>query len=155
MNLAQNIISNIITEKASIDWNNYLTPDEVDKFISKDDKVESAENIIYDREGNFYKNYFNDFKDEGWTKLELVQDLADFYHNGHLNEADKSFELWKSQIDKKEEFDLRSYLNRLLKDLQNYDSTELKSNKYDELLKKIDYVESRLGIKVDLGRILH
>ena len=72
-----------------------------------------------------------------------------------MNEADKSFELWKSQIDKKEEFDLRSYLNRLLKDLQNYDSTELKSNKYDELLKKIDYVESRLGIKVDLGRILH
>ena len=46
MNIAQNIINNI-NEKASIDWNNYLTPEEVDKFLSKDDKVESAEEIIY------------------------------------------------------------------------------------------------------------
>ena len=47
MNLAQNIITNILTEKASIDWNNFLTPEEVEKFLSKDDKVESAEEIIY------------------------------------------------------------------------------------------------------------
>ena len=37
MNLAQNIITNILTEKASIDWNNFLTPEEVEKFLSKDD----------------------------------------------------------------------------------------------------------------------
>ena len=87
MNLAQNIITNIITEKASIDWNNYLTPDEVEKFLSKDDKVESAEEIIYNTDGDFYKKYFNNFKKEGWHKRDLTQDLAQYYYNGHLNES--------------------------------------------------------------------
>jgi len=86
MNLGQHIITNILIEKANIDWNNYLTSEEVDKFLSKDDKVESAEEIIYNTKGNFYKKYFDSFKHEGWTKRELTQDLANFYHNGHLNE---------------------------------------------------------------------
>ena len=86
MNLGQHIITNILIEKASIDWNNYLTSEEVNKFLSKDDKVESAEEIVYNTKGNFYKKYFDKFKDEGWTKRELTQDLANFYHNGHLNE---------------------------------------------------------------------
>lgn len=74
----------ILQEKASIDWNNFLTPNEVKRFLAKDDKIESAENIIYDTKGNFYKMYFQDFKDEGWTKRELVKDLERFYTNGHL-----------------------------------------------------------------------
>lgn len=86
MNISQNIISNILTEKASIDWNNYLTPEEVNKFLSKDDKVESAEEIVYNTKGNFYQKYFDKFKDEGWTKRELTQDLSNFYNNKHLNE---------------------------------------------------------------------
>ena len=87
MNLAQNIITNILTEKASIDWNNFLTPEEVEKFLSKDDKVESAEEIIYNSKGNFYNKYFKDLKDRGWHKMELVQDLVSFYENNHLNES--------------------------------------------------------------------
>ena len=90
MNISQNIISNILTEKASIDWNNYLTPEEVNKFLSKDDKVESAEEIVYNTKGNFYQKYFDKFKDEGWTKRELTQDLSNFYNNHHLNEKESN-----------------------------------------------------------------
>ncbi len=64
MNIGQNIISNILNEKASIDWNNFLTKEEINEFISKDDKTESAENIIYNRKGNFYQKYFDRFKEE-------------------------------------------------------------------------------------------
>lgn len=73
-----------LQEKANIDWNNYLTKDEVKKFLSKDDKIESAENIIYDTQGNFFNKYWKDFKKQGWKKLELVNDLERFYTNGHL-----------------------------------------------------------------------
>ena len=44
-----------LVEKANIDWNNYLSKDEVKQFLSKDDKTESAENIIYSKE--FRKRY--------------------------------------------------------------------------------------------------
>ena len=154
MNIAQNIINNI-NEKASIDWNNYLTPEEVDKFLSKDDKAESAEEIIYNTKGNFYNKYYDNFKEEGWTKRELTQDLSNFYYNDNLNED--SFELWKSQIDKKEELELRAYLDKLLKALQEYNDydTDIKSDNYYNLLKKLDYVENRLGTKANLGRVLH
>ena len=87
MNLAQNIITNILLEKASIDWNNYLTPEEVNKFLSKDDKVEAAEEVIYNKKGNWFNTYWKDFKKEGWVKRDLVQDLANFYYKGHLNES--------------------------------------------------------------------
>lgn len=79
---------NKLEEKASIDWNNYLTKEEVKKFLSKDDKAESAENIIYSKEfrkryqdlhNNLQKKYNN-----SWTKQELVKDLENFYTNGHL-----------------------------------------------------------------------
>lgn len=79
---------NKLEEKASIDWNNYLTKEEVKKFLSKDDKTESAENIIYSKEfrkryqdlhNNLQKKYNN-----SWTKQELVKDLENFYTNGHL-----------------------------------------------------------------------
>lgn len=72
-----------LNEKASIDWNNYLKPEEVKNFLAKDDKIESAENIIYSNE---FKDRFQDFKKSGWTKRELTQDLANFYANGNLNE---------------------------------------------------------------------
>ena len=74
----------ILQEKASIDWNNYLTKQEIEKFLSKDDKVESAEEIIYNTKGDFFNKYFKDFKEQGWTKRELTQDLAQFFYNGHL-----------------------------------------------------------------------
>lgn len=77
-----------LVEKASIDWNNYLTKDEVKQFLSKDDKIESAESIIYSKE---FKPRYNDLHNDlqkkynnSWTKRELVQDLAKFYENGHL-----------------------------------------------------------------------
>lgn len=75
---------NKLEEKASIDWNNFLTKKEVKDFLNKDDKIESAENIIYDTKGNFFNKYWKDFKKSGWTKQELVKDLENFYTNGHL-----------------------------------------------------------------------
>lgn len=77
-----------LQEKANIDWNNYLTSDEVKQFLSKDDKVESAENIIYSN--NFklrYKDLHNDLQkkyNNSYTKNELVKSLVDFYEGGHL-----------------------------------------------------------------------
>ena len=68
-----------LEEKATIDWNNYLTTDEVKKFLSKDDKMESAENIIYSKEFEpRYKDLHNPLQAKfknSWTKKELVKDL--------------------------------------------------------------------------------
>lgn len=162
MNIAQHIINNInrfiLTEKASIDWNNYLTPEEVKKFLEKDDKIESAENIIYSKDfEKRYKDLHNDLQkkyNNSWTKNELVHDLEQFYVNGHLI-TESIDSLWKSQIDSKEETDLTNYLERLYKQLQNYNNNDIKSNKYYELLDKIEYIESKTGSKPNLGRILH
>ena len=132
-----------------------MTKDEVNKFLSKDDKVESAEEIVYNTDGNFYNKYFNDFKNQGWTKYELTQDLANFYYNGNLNEDAK--DLWKSQINQKSEKELQEYLSRLYKQLKQYNQkdSELKSRKFDELLNKINYIEDKIGVKTKIGRILH
>ena len=77
-----------LNEKASIDWNNYLTPEEVKQFLSKDDKVESAENIIYSNDFKpRYKDLHNDLQkkyNNSYTKNELVKSLVDFYEGGHL-----------------------------------------------------------------------
>lgn len=73
-----------LEEKACIDWNNYLTKQEIKNFLNKDDKIESAENIIYDTKGNFFNKYWDNFKEQGWTKNDLVKDLEQFYTNGHL-----------------------------------------------------------------------
>lgn len=79
---------NKLEEKASIDWNNYLTKEEVKAFLSKDDKEESAENIIYSKEfRKRYQDLHNDLQkkyNNSWTKQELVKDLENFYTNGHL-----------------------------------------------------------------------
>lgn len=78
-----------LVEKASIDWNNYLSKDEVKQFLSKDDKTESAENIVYSKEfRKRYQDLHNDLQkkyNNSWNKSELVQDLVNFYNNGHLN----------------------------------------------------------------------
>ena len=78
-----------LVEKASIDWNNYLSKDEVKQFLSKDDKTESAENIIYSKEfRKRYQDLHNDLQkkyNNSWNKSELVQDLVNFYNDGHLN----------------------------------------------------------------------
>lgn len=77
-----------LEEKATIDWNNYLTPEEVKKFLSKDDKNESAEAIIYSKEFEpRYKDLHNPLQAKyknSWTKKELVDDLANFYYQGNL-----------------------------------------------------------------------
>ena len=79
---------NKLEEKASIDWNNYLTKEEVKAFLSKDDKEESAENIIYSKEfRKRYQDLHNDLQkkyNNSWTKQELIKDLENFYTNGHL-----------------------------------------------------------------------
>lgn len=162
MNISQAIITSInesaLLEKASIDWNNYLTPEEVDKFLSKDDKVESAENIIYSKEFKpRYKDLHNDLQKKyknSWTKRELVKDLADFYYNGHLI-TESVDRLWKSQIDKKDKYQLETYIDKLYKQLRDYEETDIKSSKYYDLLNKIEYIESKLGNKPKIGRELH
>lgn len=77
-----------LNEKAAIDWNNYLTSEEVKQFLSKDDKVESAENIIYSNDFKpRYKDLHNDLQkkyNNSYTKNELVKSLVDFYEGGHL-----------------------------------------------------------------------
>lgn len=163
--LLDKIPNKSLNEKASIDWNNYLTPEEVDKFLSKDDKVESAEDIIYSRKGNFYNKYFKHFKEEGWTKKELVKDLADFCYKGHLNkkepltEISKEFENWQQQIDNMSRDKLKTYLYKLYKQYQNFDDrtdTNIPPDKYQELLKKIDYIENKLDYEqYKVGRKLN
>ena len=159
MSLSKNIIMNL-NEKASIDWNNYLTPEEVKLFLSKDDKVESAENIIYsDNFKDRYKDFHNKLQAKyknSWTKRELVQDLANFYYNGNLlTEDDKSknvLELWKSQMNKKDTQQLIDYLfNKLYKELDK----DLTYDQYNILLQKINYIENNLGISSKRGRKLH
>lgn len=159
MSLTNNIIANL-TEKACIDWNNYLTPEEVKDFLSKDDKVESAENII--RSNAFkprYRDLHNDLQakyNNSWTKDELIHDLVDFYNHGNLitesnyiDKDKKAFELWKSQIESKSDEDKTKYLGKLYKDLVNYNKTNsnIRSNDFYKLLDKIEFVESKLGIK--------
>lgn len=162
MNLSKNILHNLneslLLEKASIDWNNYLTPEEVKQFLSKDDKVESAEEIIYSKE---FKSRYNDLHNDlqakynnSWNKRELVQDLANFYHNGHLKESiDK---LWQSQINQKSPEQLQTYLEKLYIKLYNEDKnkSKIKSNDFYNLLDKINYIEDKLNIKPKLGREL-
>lgn len=154
MNISSKILENLNTplfEKASIDWNNYLTSDEVKRFLDKDDKIESAENIIYSKNFN---SRFADFKKSGWTKQELVKDLERYYTFGHLNED--AFDLWKSQMDNLSSELLNRNLDKLYNAVLNYKDNEVKSNKMFNLLKKINYLENKLGIPhKKLGRILH
>ena len=158
MNISKNIIQNL-NEKASIDWNNYLTPEEVKQFLSKDDKVESAEEIIYSKE---FKPRYNDLHNDlqakynnSWNKRELVQDLANFYYSGHLNE-DVDL-LWKSQIDHKSPEQLQDYLQKLYVKIYNdsNNDTNVKSSDFYKLLDKIDYIENKLNVRNKIGRELH
>lgn len=163
MNIRQQIIENILIEKASIDWNNYLTPEEIDKFLSKDDKVESAEEIVYNTKGDFYNNYFKDFKKEGWTKRELTQDLAQFYYNGHLliekEHRLSSYQAWQQQIDNMSEEQLKNYISKLYIQYRKFDDktdTNIPPDKYKDLLRKISYIEKKLGYEqYRIGRKLH
>ena len=73
-----------LIEKAAIDWNNYLTPEEVAKFHKKDDEVEAVGEIIYDKA---FKDRLKSFKKSGWTDEQLIDDLLSFYWNKHLTEG--------------------------------------------------------------------
>ena len=90
-------------EKASIDWNNWLTKEEIEHFIEKDDKIEAAEDIIYSKEFKpRYQDLHNDLQKKfknSWTKLELIQDLNDFYHWGHLYYKGEELKPMKSKIE--------------------------------------------------------
>lgn len=156
----------ILNEKATIDWNNYLTKDEVKQFLSKDDKMESAENIIYSEDfKKRYQDLHNSLEtkyNNSRTKNELVNDLVNFYENGHLitetNKVHKtSFDLWKSQMDNKSIEELNNVLNHLYDTILQYsknDTKDIKSNKMFDLTKKIDFLEKKLGVSKKLGREL-
>lgn len=156
----------ILNEKAGIDWNNYLTKDEVKQFLSKDDKIESAENIIYSKDfKKRYQDLHNSLQakyNNSRTKKELVDDLFNFYVNGHLitetNKVNKtSFDLWKSQMDNKSIEELNNVLNHLYDKILQYsknDTKDIKSNKMFDLTKKIDFLEKKLGVSKKLGREL-
>ena len=75
-----------LIEKASIDWNNYLTPEEVQKLKSKNDvdKADIAGDIIDSKE---FKDKLENFKKSGWTYEELVDNLLSFCWNGNLTES--------------------------------------------------------------------
>lgn len=92
-----------LNEKAAIDWNNYLDKDEIAKFLQGDDKIESAEDIIYSKEfASRFSDLHNDLQkkyNNSWTKRELVKDLADFYYKGHLITEDLKLE--EAIVDKK------------------------------------------------------
>ena len=165
MNIGQHIISNILNEKASIDWNNYLTPEEVEKFLSKDDKTESAEEIVYNTKGNFYQKYFDNFKKDGWTKRELTQNLANFYYNGNLNESyvlkgaqnGKGFDIaYNSDKEKLEKFkdemsnshpniDMWIEENKLDESISNVWYNQIYSKSDDELEAYLNILYSRLS----------
>lgn len=156
MRLYEQYIKNL-NEKASIDWNNFLTRDELDILFHKDDKVESAEEVIYNTKGNFYNKYYKDFKKEGWTKRELVQNLADFCYKGHFNgkqvlrEETNSFKLWKNQIDSKSFEEIKDYYNRLINKMDRYNKADFKQKDYLDLVKKLEYIENKYNIKNKIG----
>lgn len=83
-----------LVEKASIDWNNYLTPEEIKKFKAKDDKIEAAGEIIYDKA---FKDRFEEFKKSGWTDEQLIDDLFEFDLNKHLTEGEHLFAFVKDE----------------------------------------------------------
>lgn len=156
MSLSKNIITNL-NEKASIDWNNYLTSED---FLAIKCMLQTPSTIIqhYIEDGSFkelqsdiqkkYNNYYSD--------KELVKSLEDYLHYNEiiLNEDDKSknaLELWKSQMNKKDTQQLTDYLfNKLYKELDK----DLTYEQYNILLQKINYIENNLGISSKRGRKL-
>lgn len=74
-----------LIEKASIDWNNYLTPEEVHKILSSSDAVNSIYDIIDSKE---FKDRLENFKKSDWTYEQLVDDLLAFYWNKNLRESE-------------------------------------------------------------------
>lgn len=92
MRLYEQYINNL-NEKASIDWNNYLTSDEVKRFKSKED-ADSAGDIIYSKE---FKDRLEEFKKSGWTDEQLIDDLLSFNWNNHLNEGIHLFAFVKDE----------------------------------------------------------
>ena len=151
MNIGQQIIENILIEKASIDWNNYLTPEETNKFLNIDDiEVANVAGDILDNKS--FKNRLENFKKEGWTYEELMDDLLSFYWNGHLLTEKEhklsSYESWKQQIDNMSKEQLKSYINKLYKQYERFDDskdTNIPPDKYKDLLRKISYIEKKLG----------
>lgn len=119
-----------LIEKASIDWNNYLTKSEIKKFLSKDDKIESAENIIYSKEfKDRYERLHNDLQkkyNNSWTKKELVDDLFNFYTYGHLITEEIHNETIKQPLNE----------NYVLKGIQNGKSFDISYNDNKEKLQK-------------------
>lgn len=72
-----------------------------------------------------------------------------------LNE-NKEFDLWKSQMDNKSLEELSHYIQTLYNKADKFNSKnfDIKSKEYLDLLKKIEYVESKLHIHRKRGRIL-
>lgn len=138
-----------LEEKASIDWNNYLTTEEVKKFLSKDDKVESAKDIIYSKEFEpRYKDLHNPLQAKfknSWTRKELVKDLNNFYNFGHLITESKH------KIEEKSRNELlaktKSQTITRYNKAQEYKGFYIRGVDTDELLKK----DSLLTINCQVG----
>lgn len=157
--LLNKVMEESLNEKASIDWNNYLTSEEIKKFLNKPD-VDSIGEIIYDKS---FKDRLENFKKSDWTDEELIDDLLSFYWNGHLltekEHRPSSYEFWQQQIDNMSEEQLKNYISKLYKQYREFDDnkdTNIPPNKYKDLLRKISYIEKKLGYEqYRIGRKLN
>lgn len=79
--------------------------------------------------------------------------------NKSLVEKDinKPDDLWKRQMDNKSHDELKIYLDKLYKKLNDYNNNniDIKTDAGYKLLNKINYIEDILGIKPKIGRELH
>lgn len=90
----------------------------------------------------------------------IPEDNPELFDNAIEESAlleNNSLDLWKSQMNQKNEEELKTYLDKLYKQLYSYNdsSKDIKSNKFEFLLQKINYIENKLGIDSKKGRILH
>jgi len=71
-----------------------------------------------------------------------------------LSESDLS--LWKRQMENKSTEELMNKVYEIRRKINEYNSRKvsLEDKEFDELLSKLDYLESRLGIESKFGREL-
>lgn len=71
-----------------------------------------------------------------------------------LSESDLS--LWKRQMENKSTEELMNKVYEIRRKINEYNSNKvsLEDKEFDELLSKLDYLESRLGIESKFGREL-
>lgn len=146
MNLAQKVINNINLNESEIP-NKY-------KYMVEDIYLAGDGYWVIDLVDGYSTSYGTNYIRRK-TRKEAISELDLVSKNEELNED--SFDNWQYQIDLKFQDELEDYLKKLYNKLHNYNehNIELKSKDFYELLKKIDYIENKLGIKPKIGRELH